>query len=285
MPEIIQHGVLLGRKDTDFVAGVLPYVVVNPTGDWRNFVPPGERQSQATVDSMACVTFSALNSIETQEKHLTGKQPNYSDRWIAKMSGTTINGNYLYKVADAIRQYGLVLEEDYPSDFSSFDQYYADIPESKMSELLAKGKKWLEDWTIRYEWVGTIEEDLIRNLKQAPLQVVIPGHAIVEIRSVQDIMSYFDTYNPFIKQKPQNAISDALKILLTPLKGQTMSNAVLVTRGSKPNIEYGFFLPVINPSGLISDGLHHGIDIPKNPDGSVDFVAVDALVKGTITNV
>ncbi len=272
------HGVLEGRKDTDFIAGVLPYVVVNPTGDWTEFIPPGERQSQSNVDSMACVTFSALNSIETQEKHLTGRQPNYSDRWIAKMSGTTPQGNYLHKVADTIRDYGLVLEEDYPSDFTSWNQYYADIPEPKLSQLLAKGRKWLEDWTIRYEWVGTKLDLIQQNLKQAPLQVVIPGHAIVEIRNMSQLMCLYDTYPPFVKERSQDAISDALKILLTPLKGQRMTNAILVKRGS----EYGYFEPAINPSALISDGLHHGQDIPKNPDGSVNFPEVDKLVKGKI---
>jgi hypothetical protein len=117
MPDdtFINDGALLGRRDTDFVAGTLPYEERNPAGDWEPYAPPGERQSSYKGDSMSCVSFSAINSIETQEKFLTGNQPNYSDRWTAKRSGTTRQGNYLWKVADTIRKEGLVLQEDYPT--------------------------------------------------------------------------------------------------------------------------------------------------------------------------
>src|SRR3712207_6542899 len=94
--EFINHGVLEGRRDTDFVAGeevgALPYEVRNETGDWTPFMPPGEWQASKKGDSMSCVTFSALNSIEAQEKFLTGNQVNYSDRWTAKRSGATPEG-------------------------------------------------------------------------------------------------------------------------------------------------------------------------------------------------
>ena len=97
--KIINRGVLLGQRDTDWVAGVIPFEEINPSGNWTPHLPPGEWQTNHVVDTMACVTFSALNSIETQIKFLTGQSINYSDRFTAKMSGTTPQGNWLYKVA------------------------------------------------------------------------------------------------------------------------------------------------------------------------------------------
>jgi len=107
-------GVLLGEKigdyHADFAGGALPFVSNVSDGAWKPWLPDGERQSSDNGDSMSCVTFGEINGIETQEKKQTGVQPNYSDRWIAKMSNTTPEGNYLTVVADTIRKYGLVLE-------------------------------------------------------------------------------------------------------------------------------------------------------------------------------
>src|SRR3990167_2756789 len=110
------RGVLVGDRSTDYRAGLvsgnLPYEV-RTDGNYEPWLPPGEWQANDNGDSMSCVSFGALNAIETEENRQTGKQINYSDRWIAKMSGTTPQGNYLWKVLDAIREYGLVNEESY----------------------------------------------------------------------------------------------------------------------------------------------------------------------------
>jgi hypothetical protein len=287
MPEeIINHGVIEGRKDTDYVAGVLPYFVRLTSGEWDPFAPSGVKQWNAKADDMSCVSHSDIESIQTQEKFLTGSAPKYSVRWIAKMSGTTKEGNRLDTVVDTVRKYGLVLESSYPTPAEpwTFEEYHADIPEPLLSKLKAEGQEWLKKWAVSYEWVDVSGiyfknfANIQKQLRQAPLQIIIPGHAILEIRNMTDVMRYLDTYDPFIKDRPQNQITNALKILLTPLKGQRMSNAILVKRGQG----YGFYLEDINPSALISSGLHFGIDIPKNPDGSVNFAEVDKLVQGEV---
>src|SRR5687767_13192677 len=106
MPPFVNRGALSGRRSTDFVAGVLPYEIRNQSGDWEPYAPPGERQGNSLADSLGCVSFSLIDCIETQEFFLTGRRVNYSDRWLAKMSETTFEGNYLYKVADTVRKYG-----------------------------------------------------------------------------------------------------------------------------------------------------------------------------------
>lgn len=125
----MNYGLLTGKRQNDYLGGTLPYEVRNESGDWTAYLPLGEWQANSHVDTMACVTFSALNSIETQYKFLTGQDRNFSDRFTARMSGTTSQGNWLFRVADSIRRDGLVDEAAWPSpaDFT-WDSYYATPP-------------------------------------------------------------------------------------------------------------------------------------------------------------
>lgn len=238
---IENHGVLNGRRGTDFSAGVLPYQIRLPSGNWKLFDPPGKVQIYKYGDVMACVTYAAINSLRMQEKLLTGEQPAYSQRWIAKMSGTDVlHGNYLYKVADTIIQYGLVLESDYPdpdpNDPNFLQVYYQDIPEPLLSTLKTKGQQWLQTHTVQYEWENLDVPTILYHLKQAPLQVVIPGHSIVEIVNEQTLMEFFDSYDPYVKQTNQSEITSALKLLLTT-KGYSM--AKVLNDAGTIRIEFG----------------------------------------------
>lgn len=212
----MNDGVILGRRPTDYVHGLvgsLPYEIRNQSGDWTDYLPSTERQSNRNTDTMACVTYSLLNVIETQIKFLSGKDSNYSDRWLAKMSGTTTTGNYLWKVADTVRLKGLVPQELWPepADYT-WDSYYSDIP----LEIQSKGLEFLKNWTIAYEWIELTPESLLKHLKHAPLQVVIPGHAIecFSFYEPGDVVRYFDTYDPFYKSSNLSHLSDALKVVL-----------------------------------------------------------------------
>lgn len=196
------------------MVGALTYEERNPSGDWTPYLPPGEYQKdyRSMVDSMSCVSFSALNSIEMQEKFLTGYQPNYSDRFTATMSGTTKDGNYLWKVADSIRKNGVVLEEMWaaPKRFK-WDTYYTAIDMGVVNDA----SKWLDKWEMKYErlYDAADRAELTRHLKHAPIQVTIPGHAVV-LYSNSDIQRYFDSYSPFTKTWEKN-FKSAYKLVLT----------------------------------------------------------------------
>ena len=108
-------GVILGQRKDDWVAGTIPYEVLNESGDWTSYLPPGEWQRINNKETMACVSFSALNILETLYYFYTGERRNFSDRFTAYMSGTMKRGNYLWKVGDSIRRDGLVDEKDWPA--------------------------------------------------------------------------------------------------------------------------------------------------------------------------
>jgi len=224
-------GVKLGDRPTDYRAGAktgaLPFIERNMIGDWESVLPPEERQSNDGGDSMSCVSFAHLNGIETQEFQLTRRSIEYSDRWIAKMSETTREGNYLWKVADAIRKYGLVREESYPKPSApwTWDEYHKTIPEPLMSMLLVEGQEWLKKWDVKYESVDFSKASLMKHLKMAPLTVIIPGHAILNFRTTAQVVYYFDTYAPHKKTIP--SVIQAMKVMLYP-KAQAVPNSHLL---------------------------------------------------------
>lgn len=210
-------GVIPGRLPRDWVASQIPYKVENESGDWTDFLPPGEWQRNNFVDTMACVTFSLLNCIETIEKFKTGKQVNYSDRWIALMSGTTKQGNYLSRVAQAVREYGLVKEESWPApDNYNWDSYYALPSAEKMAELKAEGAEWKRTRDLNYAFLYEITPaEISLHLKQSPLQIVEPGHATTGYKQVGTTTHKLDHYNPFLRTIKTSRLTDAMKVELT----------------------------------------------------------------------
>lgn len=217
------HGIILGQRPEDYQAGAFTFISYeerNPSGDWTPYLVTKEKQ-YGKEDSLSCVSFSGCSSIEIQEKFLTGKETNYSDRWIAKMSGTTRQGNWLYKVGDTIRKSGLVLETSYPAPANyTFDEYHADIPEPLFSTLRTEGMAWLGQWDVKTEFIPTDKVSLQKHLKHAPLQVVIPGHAIVYVvKADENNLTLFDTYphsGDYLFQVPYTAVEAAYKYVLTP---------------------------------------------------------------------
>lgn len=215
MEEIRNLGVILGRRPEDYIAGAASPIQFEerlPSGDWTPYLPSGERQSSRYADSMACVSFSAINSLETQIKFLTGAEENYSDRFLAKESGTTTYGNYLYIVADTVRKIGLPLELDWPAppDFT-WDSYYTTVP----TWVKERAPRFLEKYDVKYEWLPDTQfTTIMKHLKHSPIQVVIPGHAVMSFHAQADLVKYFDTYVPYEKQYT-SPFQAALKYVLT----------------------------------------------------------------------
>jgi len=241
-------GVLIQEpKGSDFLAGgasaIVPEIRLE-TGDWSPYLPKDEMQIGVYFDTMACVTFSALNSIETQLNYmlamgqipatsvqkfrdlgvLVGNVFNFSDRFTAKMSGTTRQGNYLVNVWDSIRNHGLLAESDwaYPREqrqpVFDWDDYYKEIPQSLKDKAL-KIKDLIE---TKYEWLvaggQAMPIQFSTWLKMAPIQLataicppwgageIVPecslnvGHATELYKVAPDCYRIEDHYSPFQKR-------------------------------------------------------------------------------------
>mgnify|MGYP001592537820 CR=1 FL=1 len=106
-----QLGFIPGESSpTTYFGSSIPHEVRVENGDWTPYLPVGEKQT-GRDDYMDCTCRSLTTCIETQEKRFTGKEVNYSDRFLAKRSGVTRQGNYLDKVAETARKEGLVAQE------------------------------------------------------------------------------------------------------------------------------------------------------------------------------
>lgn len=146
----------------------LDKIVLQADRDWRPFKPPLEIQNALGFDRMACVTYSAFNVIETLAFRKFGIRLNLADRFTAKMSGTTIEGNNFSDVAESIRtRHGAVGEDKWPDDAKSFEEYYKEVAE----EVVRLGKLFFNDWEISYEAVWDTVGQLWEALQYAPLQV------------------------------------------------------------------------------------------------------------------
>jgi len=159
------------------VTGITP-VVLQEDRDFGKFLPKYEAQYDPKFDTMACVPFSALNCVETMLIRKYGVERNFSDRFTAKLSGTTINGNYFSAVADSITTlHGIVFEESWPWDVTfDWDTFYLPVP----SDVREVGKVSLKTYRIKSEVVWDNVVTLYEALKYSPLQVAI--HAYGEIK-------------------------------------------------------------------------------------------------------
>lgn len=255
-------GVILGSGTENlWVGGTIPYEVRLESGDWRPLAPVHEKQKDP-LETMACVTFSCLNTLELQYA-LFGEKVNFSDRFLAKMSGTTPNGNYLDRVADTARTIGLVDESVWANQpkATTWAQYYAEIPQEIKNKAVKQA--------ILYEGVTINVENLKKHLKQSPIQIVItsdnPRHAVTLVCIEGTDAYYLDHYNYQIKKMSVTKIASALKIVL--LKPTPMTNSLLVENGA----ERGLYLPATSEDGLITLMRNLGHPVPLKPDGKLDW--------------
>jgi hypothetical protein len=156
-------------RPTNKILGAVDKQVLRPDGQWLDQSPECEIQKTDTDDLMDCVTESSINAEKLILERKFNVKKNGSQRFRAKMSGTTHNGNSLYAVANSARKDGSVLETDWPRDRSmSWNEYYATIPQA----IKNLGLKFLDNYEVSYEQVPTNTNALKDALKYGPVQVI-----------------------------------------------------------------------------------------------------------------
>ena len=144
---------------------------LQPTGQWSEFLPPDEFQAQY-VETQACVTFGTLNCVEILIRRLYGEVTNWSDRFLANISGTQPNGNDPQRVAETLRKNGTVYQEDWPytSDLDTWAKFYATPPYDLTVQAQAKFKG---KFNFGHQWVGTDPDSMMTALTYSPLGVAV----------------------------------------------------------------------------------------------------------------
>jgi hypothetical protein len=203
MTEDFRNEIIDTPSILDYVDGAESAVVFESrTNDWGQFLPTAENQyrliKRKTLDVSACATFSVLNSIEAQINYLVKKgdissdaleqlglidgnfRPDFSDRWLAKVSGTTRDGNSSWKVGDTFRTKGCVSENmwSWGDNIKTWEQYYEQVP----SQTFDHAKKILDLIDVKQEWLyfpavgidGNPDKIIKKHSAHAPIIISAP---------------------------------------------------------------------------------------------------------------
>lgn len=141
--------------DFVFGSGELKGTILRENGDWRDYLVPDEQQSRGAIETSACATFHTIRPIAIlQEEVYSLLNENYSERFISQLSGTTKVGNSPNKVAQAIRDFGLIADSLLPfsEDITSWEEYNS-FKGGNKDKCLVEGQKWRTAWNFGYDWV------------------------------------------------------------------------------------------------------------------------------------
>lgn len=146
--------------------------VLQPSGQWDAFLPYNESQLDAAgFDAIACATFGTFNAIEMLNRRQYDTERNWSDRFLAKTSGTTPQGNSPHTVAETLRKTGAPNEVDYPylPTIQTWDQFYADIPQG----IFGLATAFSTEFDFKHEYVPTTPAYLKQALQYSPLGISV----------------------------------------------------------------------------------------------------------------
>ena len=267
-------------KETDYIGGLgspLIKKIIQPDGQWLNYLPEEERQSGRNLESMACLSFGLLNVVEILAKRKWNESLNQSDRYTAKNSGTSRNGNLQSRVLDSVRKnHGSVEQKlwENKTDEFNWNTFYANIPVN----IQAKGKEFITKYSLGYEAIWGNKQAIIEGLKYSPIYCA--GYAWAEegglYRSYGGanhafvIVGYkegeywlaYDSYAPFVKKLAWD-YQIAFPKLITLDKAGEQFDFVKIKK-------------------LLDRGLKY---IQRVPNGSVYELKVDDLVPRTVPEI
>lgn len=168
----MNYGLIIEKpKDEDYVFGGqnLGDIPINPSGNWSEFLPDNEVQTNDShFETYACVSFATTNVVEFLEKQEFGARQNWSDRFLATISGTmAFKGNTPQMVAETLRKKGCVEEKDYPFDstINTYEKFYAPIPQNLQTLAL----QFPLEYDFGHEYVPANADAMKEALKYSPL--------------------------------------------------------------------------------------------------------------------
>lgn len=156
-----------------FGSGKIPMEVIEEDGDWTPSLPTKEFQNLNGVEPYACVSFTILNCVETLIFKKYGLVRNYSDRFLAAVSGTKEGGNSPHVVCEFLREVGVVPEEIFPfsQDINSFEKYYS--PNPLPQELIDLAGEFRNEFDFFHDFVVSSPVAITAALKCSPLLITM----------------------------------------------------------------------------------------------------------------
>jgi hypothetical protein len=152
---------------------------VQPDGQWNAYLPYDELQNIRGIETFACCTFGTLNCLEILNRKLNNRTDNYSDRFLANVSGTeTLHGNSPHTVAEYLRKVGSPPEEAWPfsDDIDTYEKYYAPIPQP----VSDTAHTFIETYDFLHDWVPNDSTSMMDALRYSPIGMTVDYNGIDE---------------------------------------------------------------------------------------------------------
>ena len=248
-----------------------------PSGDWLKYVPvPGLSQvwnvlgTDTEDETDACVSYAAIDSLETQLFQQTGMRIQFSRRFMAWVSKTTKEGNSVVNVFNAFLKYGPVLETSWPQDDSmTWDEFYADPTPEQLVALYAEGQQWLKILNPQPPQYSIPPSELAAYLQKAPVIAFIPQVSPDHAVEVVNLTTMFNS---------EPASSNPLTEFIQPFsvsQGNSFHQIIIETT-MNPNVEtmnysgtVGVFVPVSTPAEVPTLNAIFGTTLVVAADGSI----------------
>lgn len=264
-------GALIGQGQFDWHAlanGAANRKVILESGNWRELTVPNEIQivgygTDKQYDTSMCVTFNGatdgleyllMQMIRTNlipaesvkwlkdKGYFENGVINFNERFSATKGDTTIYGAYQYKVANAIKNFGLIPQKLFPYADNFKDNIDPKFITEEMNKL---GKEFLEHFAINYEWVN--DEDTAEFLKYSPLSCVGQyadgdgilnpptnnGHCMLLVNETSEYREIDDSYWRQYKKYKKDKLQSFMAWYITPLKTNNMDTAKWLKENDK----------------------------------------------------
>lgn len=173
-----------GRRPRDWEIGGVrgaDFPNVNRLGAWDEHLPEGESQRVNGIDVMGCLPWSFLNACEIHALHTDLGSFDFDDRVLAKMSGTTVHGNTMWRVWNTAHRCGLAAQGSWPvtDSVTTFAAFYAnDIPKRALSQV----KRFKEEWDVQLAWTDSDPMSVRDALTRTPVWAVNHNHGFVIVK-------------------------------------------------------------------------------------------------------
>ena len=152
------------------------FPITNPGGHWLDSIPAKDVQQNIGVEPMCCTSEGNTAALETTLRKVFAFSAEYSARYLAKISGTTPQGNDPMTVQRVLESQGTVLEADWPNtaDLKTWEAFYAEPPAS----FKIKALELPIQYAIKSQWIGADVQSIKAGLEVSPIGVA--GYAWVQ---------------------------------------------------------------------------------------------------------
>jgi hypothetical protein len=146
----------------------IPFICYQPDGQWDSYLSKNEYQCINNVETQACTAFGTLGAVETLINRVFGDKVEFSERFLAKNSGTDPKdgGNDPDTVAESLSTDGVVVQKrwDFTDEIKTVDEFYSDIP----VEVLKFATKDF-NYSVKRQYVGTDIFSIKKALQSSPV--------------------------------------------------------------------------------------------------------------------